>query len=304
MESMIVLSDVCKRYHKQKVLKHINMTVNKGDIYGLVGKNGAGKTTIIKILFGLANPTSGEFTICGIQNKDTKIQSARERMSGIIEQPAFYPYMNAYDNLKIHAILCGVRDWQKIDGVLKSVGLEDVGKKKVRNFSLGMKQRLGIARALLTDANFIVLDEPTNGLDPEGIIDLRNLIKQLNVEYGITFLICSHYISELEHIITKIGIMDEGKLIKEKAIEEIRNDFFCTTHIKIDKLNLGMELLKRQGKHVVLQDGELVLYEDNININDLFALLTQYKIEIYDICKETETLEQYVLKCITGSTRK
>lgn len=304
MESLLALSNICKQYHNQHVLDHVNMTINKGDIYGLVGKNGAGKTTLIKILFDLSKPSDGTYSIYGVQNDDIHIQTARKHMSGIVEQPAFYPYMNAYDNLKVHAILCDIHDTQRINHLLKVVGLQDVGRKKVRNFSLGMKQRLGIARALLSNPDIIVLDEPTNGLDPEGIIDLRNLIKQLNSKYGITFLICSHYISELEHIINKLGIIKQGKLIKEETIGSIKKEFASTIYLKVDKVNEAVELLKEHKICVSLQDEEICLNEKNVDVNGLLSILSEGKVGIHDIHKETETLEQYVLKLISETIEK
>ena len=304
MESIVVISDMCKRYHKQEVLDHVDMTISKGDIYGLVGKNGAGKTTLIKILFGLSSPSPGSFSISGIQNDDVRIQSVREKMSGIVEQPAFYPYMSAYENMKAHAILCDVHDDQRINHLLDLVGLKDVGRKKVRNFSLGMKQRLGIARALLTDPELIVLDEPTNGLDPEGIIDLRDLIKTLNSKYGITFLICSHYISELERIINKIGIIKHGKLIEEEKIEEIKKGFIATIRIKVDKIDKGLELLKDHGIYVDLQGEELCINENAASVDELMTIFSENQVNICKMHNEAGTLEQYVLGLIRENDEK
>ncbi|GHU37546.1 hypothetical protein FACS1894105_09880 [Clostridia bacterium] len=221
MQTVFKTENLIKKYNSQLALNELNMEVHQGEIYGLVGKNGAGKSTLMKLMFGLIHSNGGDFEIFGVRSKSAKISEVRRRMGGFIELPAFYPHLTAFENLKTDAIVLGIKDKRRIIESLETVGLDPFNKKKARNFSLGMKQRLGIARALLSNAEFIVLDEPTNGLDPEGIVELRDFIIKLNREQGITFLISSHYISELEHVITHLGIINNGHMIEQITKENL-----------------------------------------------------------------------------------
>lgn len=224
MDIIFQANNLTKRYGKHCALNGLNMKVQQGEIYGLVGNNGAGKSTIMKIILGLSSQTSGDIELFGVKGTNNIIES-RKLVSGIVELPTFYPHMTGSENLKVHLL---TSDYQisknEIETTLNKVGLQDVGKKKVKNYSLGMKQRLGIARALLTKAKFIILDEPTNGLDIKGMVEFRSLIKDLNTKENITFLISSHYISELEHIITYLGIINNGKMIKEISMKDLNEE--------------------------------------------------------------------------------
>ncbi|EMW6189193.1 ATP-binding cassette domain-containing protein [Enterococcus faecium] len=209
--------DLVKQIEGVLVLDKVNMSISQGDIYGFIGNNGAGKTTFMRTITGLVKYNSGEIKLFG---KSFPLnRHSLQKIGALIENPVFFPELTAYDNLKYFSLLTN-RNVENIDHILALMNLDKVGKKKVKNFSLGMKQRLGIAIALIPDPELIILDEPLNGLDPQGIQDIRNLILKLNQEHGITFLISSHILSELEQVATKYGIMHEGRLIEEFSISE------------------------------------------------------------------------------------
>ena len=236
MEYILEINNLEKRYGRNVVIKNLNMHVPKGAIYGLIGKNGAGKTTLIRILCGLQRPTSGTYNILGISNNGGKINNARKRIGAIIENPSICLDMTAEDNLKEQCKIIGLPNFDDVYEILKIVGLEDTGKKKAKHFSLGMKQRLGIAIALVGSPDMLILDEPVNGLDPEGIIEIRELILKLNTEKGITFLISSHYLDELSKIATYYGFMNLNKIVKEISKEELEENFKKKTIIKVNNI--------------------------------------------------------------------
>ena len=215
MEYVLKTESIKKRYGNHDVLKGLSMNVPKGSIYGFIGKNGAGKTTAIRIICGLQEPSGGEYSIYGIKNSRMDILTSRRRMGSVIEAPAVYQDMTATDNVKMQCSILGLPSFKNTEKLLKIVGLENTGRKKVRNFSLGMRQRLGIAVALAGSPDFLVLDEPMNGLDPEGIIEMRELILDLNRRHNITVLISSHILDELAKIATHFGFIDDGAIVKE-----------------------------------------------------------------------------------------
>lgn len=219
MNTILKTRGLTKTYGTLKALDNVTMNVPKGSIYGFVGKNGSGKTTLMRIVAGLVFPSGGEFGLYG-QARKADILAARKRMGAVIETPAIFPNMTARDNLKVQCHVIGCDD-SRIDGVLKTVNLCDTGGKKARNFSLGMKQRLGIAMTLIGEPDFLMLDEPTNGLDPEGIIEIRELLLRLNKERGVTILISSHILSELSKLATHYGFIDRGHLLKEMEAKEL-----------------------------------------------------------------------------------
>ena len=202
MEVIFKSEGLCKHYGRFNALNDLNMTIEKGSIYGFVGKNGAGKTTLIRMICGLQQPSEGGFTLMERKNDEKEINLSRRKLGAVVESPAYYKDMSARDNLMQQYLMLGLPNFDGIDELLELVGLQDTGKKKAKNFSLGMRQRLGIAIALCGDPDFIILDEPTNGLDPQGIIDIRELILKLNKERGITFLISSHILGELSKVYT------------------------------------------------------------------------------------------------------
>ena len=210
MEAVLQTYGLCKGYRRFTALEHVNMTVPKGAIYGLVGKNGAGKTTLIRVICGLQEPTAGDYSLYGARLGDKALHRARRRMGAVVETPSLYPDMTAEQNLKLQYRVLGLPEDKGIEELLELVGLSNTGKKKAGHFSLGMKQRLGIAIALCGDPDFLVLDEPTNGLDPQGIVEMRELILQLNRERQITVLISSHILDELAKLATHYGFFGRG----------------------------------------------------------------------------------------------
>ena len=219
--------NITKKYRNTLALNQVSMSVMQGDIYGFIGENGAGKTTMIRLLTGLAEPTTGKIALFGESNK--KLAKQRERIGCIIESPSLYLDMTAYENLEVQRLQRGIPGKGCIDNALALVGLKDTGKKKAKDFSLGMRQRLALAIALLGNPEFLVLDEPINGLDPTGIIELRNLLKRLNKERGITILISSHILTELHQLANRYGILHEGKLLQEITATEL--DKRCKKHL-------------------------------------------------------------------------
>lgn len=216
-EYVLKTKDLTKKYSKSTAVNSLNLEVRKGDIYGFIGKNGAGKTTTIKMIAGLSSSSLGEIELFGGEN----ILDGRKKIGTVIENPALYPYMTAYQNIEVQRIMKGIKDKSVTKQLMDIVGLQNVGKKKVKNFSLGMKQRLAIAIALVGEPEFLLLDEPINGLDPSGIKDLRELIVKLNKEAGITVLISSHILSELAKFVTCYGVINDGKLIKQFKADEL-----------------------------------------------------------------------------------
>lgn len=227
--------NITKKYRNTLALNQVSMSVMQGDIYGFIGENGAGKTTMIRLLTGLAEPTTGKIALFGESNK--KLAKQRERIGCIIESPSLYLDMTAYENLEVQRLQRGIPGKGCIDNALALVGLKDTGKKKAKDFSLGMRQRLALAIALLGNPEFLVLDEPINGLDPTGIIELRNLLKRLNKERGITILISSHILTELHQLANRYGILHEGKLLQEITATEL--DKRCKKHLLLQVNDTG-----------------------------------------------------------------
>ena len=220
MEHILTAANLSKSYKGCKALNSLSLHVPQGAIYGLVGKNGAGKTTLIRILCGLQEPSGGGYTLAGADSRDKAVLQARRRMGAVVESPAVYQELTAEENLRVQYNVLGRRDLTAIPDLLKLVGLENTGK-KVKNFSLGMRQRLGIAVALAGEPELLILDEPANGLDPQGIIELRRLILKLNREKGVTILISSHILDELSKLATHYGFIDAGGMVEEIAAADI-----------------------------------------------------------------------------------
>ena len=304
MEYILQTNHLCKRYKNQYVLSNVCMNISKGDIYGFVGENGSGKTTIIRLITGLIFPTKGTFELFGVKNTDSNVLKVRNKVGAIVESPSIYHNMTAYENLKTQATILGVNDEEKIKEVLKDVGLFDLynSNKKARNFSLGMRQRLGIAMALLGNVEFLILDEPMNGLDPAGIVEIRELILKLNKERNITFLISSHILTELALVATKYGIISKGKIIKEISNEQLRNECRKSVIIQTNDNDKLYELLQTmfEKENLINNGNEIKVYGD-IDLNKTLSKIIKAKLEIHSIkCSETN-IEDYYLSLIGGS---
>lgn len=224
MDAVLRVRELTKSFKGHQVLRGVNMEIPKGSIYGLVGRNGAGKTTLIRLICGLQKPDGGEYGLFGEKNESQAIVKVRRRTGAVVEAPSLYQELSAEDNLKVQYKLLGRTDLETIPEILRQVDLEGTGKKKVKDFSLGMKQRLGIAIALAGEPEFLILDEPTNGLDPQGIIEVRELLRALNQERGITLLISSHLLSELSRLATHYGFLEDGKILRQVPADKVGED--------------------------------------------------------------------------------
>ena len=302
MEYVLQANDLVKEYGKHTVLKGISMNIPKGAIYGFVGKNGAGKTTLLRQICGLQKPTSGEYFIYGISDKDKNIIKSRRRMGAVIETPSVYREMSAEENLKEQYRVLGLPSFDDIPVLLKLVGLEDTGKKKAKNFSLGMRQRLGIAIALAGNPDFLILDEPINGLDPQGIIEIRELILKLNREYGITVLISSHILGELAKVATHYGFIDKGVIVQEMTAEELEHECRTRTRITVSDSKILGQVLDEFGlEYTILTDAEVDVFGE-IDITELVMRLFFFKCKVISIRVQEENLESYFMNLVGGKS--
>ena len=293
-EMLLETRNLTKQYGHHKAVDSVNMHIKKGAIYGFIGRNGAGKTTCLKMISGLSKPTCGEIEMFGYKGKD--LQKVRSRIGCLIEAPGLYGNMTAYENLNIKCKLFGIKKAGYIDEILKTVGLEHVGRKKTKHFSLGMKQRLGIAIALLSKPDLIILDEPINGLDPVGIKEFRQLVQRLNEELNMTFIISSHILSELYLVATKFGIIENGHLIKEitKAEFEEQNEDYIV--LKTNNLAEASKILHDQLGYrlkVVNATDELHIFTHSHEINKIIQELGKANITINEIYYARQDLEKY-----------
>ena len=302
MEYILETENINKKYGQFNALNNLNMHIPKGAIYGLIGKNGAGKTTLIRIICGLQKVTSGKYTIYGISDNSRKIVEARKRLGGIVETPSICLDMTAEDNLKEQYKIIGLPSYDNLEEILKLVKLNDTGKKTAKHFSLGMKQRLGLAIALVGNPDLLILDEPINGLDPEGIIEIRELILRLNKEKGITFLISSHYLDELSKIATFYGIIDKGRIIKKIDKHELEKKYKKRTQITITNLKECVKYLEEKRlSYKVISDNTIDIYE-KINVSELVIELSKRNCTVNDYQEKGESLENYYLNLIGGAS--
>ena len=300
MEYVLTTSALSKTYRKFEALKDLNIHIPKGAIYGFVGRNGAGKTTLIRVICGLQEPTSGEYAIYGISNKDRQISKSRHRMGAVVETPSIYLDMTAEDNLRQQALVLGLPSYESIPEILKLVGLENTGKKKARNFSLGMKQRLGIAVALIGNPDFIVLDEPINGLDPQGIVEIRELILKLNREHGITVLISSHILGELSKLATHYGFIEKGHIVKEISADELEAVCRKCVKVEVSDTKALIRVLDRMKKdYEVLSATEANIFGDII-LSELVMELAKENCNLLHSHEQDENLETYFINLVGG----
>lgn len=291
-----------KRYKRTNVVDNVNMTIEQGNIYGFIGLNGAGKSTFIRLIAGLTFPTSGNIQLFG--KTDAKgLLEARRRIGTLIEHPALFPHLSARENLEIVRLQRGIPGKDCIDQVLKRVGLQDVGRKRIKNFSLGMKQRLGIAIALLNDPELLLLDEPINGLDPMGVIEIRELLKTLNEQYGVTILVSSHILSEVHQLATHYGIIHHGQLVKQLSATQL--DEKCREYllIKVKEPEIAVTLMEKELETVayeVLTDGFIKLYRYIDKPALVVKTLTRHGLDVEQITPQKDTLESYFKRVIEG----
>ena len=300
MNYIIRTINLSKNLKNKEVLTNVNMNIKKGEIYGFLGPNGAGKTTVMKLMMNLLKPTAGEVEIFGgkLTNKSYDVL---KRIGSIIEYPVFYEKLTGRENLDLHCEYMGYYDKTFIDKSLNLVGLKDIEKKVVKDYSLGMKQRLGIARAILTKPEILILDEPINGLDPIGIKEIRNLLKMLNKEYGITILISSHILSEIEQIADTIGVINKGMLIEEVSMESIREE--NTEYVEIftkdyKKAAFILENNLKISNFKIIDNGLIRVYDLKVSQSNISKILILNDIEIEAINKKNSSLEDHFLKLL------
>ena len=280
------------------------MRVPKGSIYCFIGANGAGKTTLIRVICGLQAPSSGSYSLYGKKNTEREIVKSRRRMGAIVETPAIYLDMTAEENMQQQYRILGLPSFDGIEETLRLVGLSGTGKKKSRHFSLGMRQRLGIAVALAGDPDFLVLDEPVNGLDPQGIIEIRELILKLNRERQITILISSHLLDELSKLATHYGFIDGGRIVREMSAAQL--EAACRKCIRIevsDTKPLAKVLDEMQLEYEILSDKEAHVFA-KVNVSQLALALKKNNCEILSLHERDESLESFYMNLVGGSIRK
>lgn len=300
MDYVLQTQGLTKRYRRGKALDGLTMAVPKGAIYGLVGKNGAGKTTLLRLICGLQEPSSGSYSLYGVSNDRKELLKVRRRMGAVVETPSIYLNMSAGENLEQQALILGLPDVNGLGELLELVGLENAGPKKAGHFSLGMRQRLGLAVALVGDPDFLVLDEPTNGLDPQGIVDLRELILKLNRERRVSFLVSSHILGELSRTATHYGIIDRGRMVKELSARELEQS--CRKRLVLqvtDTAALARTLDDLHVEYKILSDSEAELFA-KLNVTRLAAALSEAGCEILDLREKDENLESYFLSLVGG----
>ncbi len=303
MEYAVTTSALGKQYGDFQALKGLSMHIPKGAIYGIVGKNGAGKTTLIRLLAGLQRPSSGEYMLYGVPHTSKEIAKVRRRMGAVVEAPSVYQDMTAADNLKQQYRILGLPSFEGITELLALVGLSDTGKKKVKNFSLGMRQRLGIAIALAGDPDFLVLDEPANGLDPQGIVEIRELILKLNRERQITVLLSSHILDELSRLATHYGFIDKGRMVKEISAEELEDACRKCTRVEVTDTKALSRVLETMGMEYEIRSEREADIFAKVNVTKLVFALRAEGCDLLDITKREESLESYYINLVGGGRK-
>lgn len=289
--------NITKKYGEQLAVDNVNMTIKKGDIYGFIGQNGAGKTTLIRLITGLIHKSGGEIELLGA-NEENELNKARTMVGSLIESPSLYTNMTARENLEVSRLVRNIPGKKCIDEVLELVGLKDVEKKKVKNFSLGMRQRLGIANALMGNPKLLILDEPINGLDPMGIVEIRELLKKINKEKDMTILISSHILSELSELATTYGIISNGKLIEEITAKQLSEKCRQYIDLKVDDTARAVILLERElgiSDYEVLEDSNIKVFSNLDNVGEVNSLLSRSGIIVESISVKGENLEEYFM---------
>ena len=300
MEYVLRTSNLTKMFSKHCAVDNVSLHIKRGEIYGFIGRNGAGKTTFMKMISGLSAPTAGEIELFGekIENKN----KYKSRIGNLIEAPGLYPNMSGRSNLHCKSLALGIHRAGYEDKLLAMVGLNDVGNKKVKNYSLGMKQRLGIAFALVGEPDFLILDEPINGLDPQGIAEIRDILLKLKAEKNMTILISSHILEELSKIADTFGIINEGRLIQEISAEDLMNKCSDYIEIKLDNASHATTLIEKLGfnDYKVTDKETICIYDQLDRSGELNSELVQNGCMVKSISVVQEKLEDYFLKLTGG----
>ncbi|APQ73403.1 ABC transporter ATP-binding protein [Clostridium botulinum] len=302
MENILKTYNFTRKYGTTAVVDNINMNIKKGEIYGFLGRNGAGKTTTLRMIMGLIYPTKGEYELFGKKMGDREVFG---RIGAIIETPGFYPNLTARENLDIHRRLMGIPNKEYVDEALEIVGLTnyDIKKKKVKKYSLGMKQRLGVARALLHKPELLILDEPTNGLDPVGIKEMRETLLDLNKKKEITILVSSHILGEIQQLATKIGIIHNGKLLEEidyKSFEKKNRHYI---NLRVDNDKRAVTILEKSMNikdYEVTEPNKIRIYEMLDKSNDVAKKMISEGVDVYEVNVMNDTLEDYFVRLTGG----
>lgn len=298
MPYILQTNHLTKTIGHKELVKDINLHVEKGEIYGFIGPNGAGKTTVMKMLLNIWKPTAGTIELFG-ETLTPQSYGILKRMGSILEFPTFYEHMTGYENLKLHCAYMGYYSHGSIENALEMLELTADADKPVRNYSLGMKERLGIARALLCRPELLILDEPTNGLDPGGIKHIRDLLRSLSEEYGTTILISSHILSEIESIAHRIGLIHGGRMLQEIAMKEIRQGHLPFVEVSVLNPRAAAFVLTEKlglSNFKLMEDGNIRIYDNGISPQELSLALAQNQVEITALAQKGETLEDYFLK--------
>ena len=302
-ELLLQTRNLTKQYGRHRAVDDVNMHIKKGAIYGFIGRNGAGKTTCLKMISGLSTPSYGEIEMFGYKGKD--LQKVRSRVGCLIEAPGLYGNMSAYDNLNIKCKLTGIKKKGYIEELLKTVGLDTVGEKKTKHYSLGMKQRLGIALALVGEPDLLILDEPINGLDPQGIVEVRETIQKLAKERGMTICISSHILEELSKIATDYGIIHNGCLVQELTREELMKKCSERIELTLDNPKQAIAVLDDMGfsNYQVIDKEHIHIFERLGESASLNMELAKAGIPVKGISITSEELENYFLRLTGGDNR-
>ncbi|MBO4928080.1 MAG: ATP-binding cassette domain-containing protein [Clostridiales bacterium] len=302
VEYLLETDSITKRYGAITAVDHVSIHLKRGEIYGLIGRNGAGKTTLLKMLAGLAKPTEGSYRIFG--ESEEKTASMRDRIGILIESPGLFPSMNAMENMKIKSLMMGMNDEAFMRELLRDVGLEEVGKIPVKKYSMGMKQRLGIALSLLGHPDLLLLDEPINGLDPQGIVEIRELIARLSKERNITIMISSHILEELSKIATRYSILHHGQMIEEFTHQELLKR--CCERIELRPSDpvKACTVIESMGitDYKVLDKSIIQIFERLDDSGEIVLELAKNNIKTLNIAVKNEALEDYYLS-LTGDAR-
>lgn len=305
MPFILQTNHLTKTIGGKELVTDVNLHIKKGEIYGFLGPNGAGKTTVMKMLTNLWKPTDGSIEIFG-ETLTPQSYEVLKRMGSIIEFPTFYDHMTGYDNLKLHCEYMGYYNHGSVENALDMLDLTDAANKPVKNYSLGMKERLGIARAILCKPELLILDEPTNGLDPAGMKQIRDLLKTLCTEYGITIMISSHILSEIESIADTVGVINHGMMMKEismKAIEQMSLAYIELTVLNTKKASFVLSEKLDLSNFKIIEDGKIRIYDTRVSTQELSKVLALNDVEVIALGRKAETLEDYFLK-ITAEVKE